>query len=165
MNKDVKLLYRKVNTKAINVRHDFGSDAKHDRNKKSGLKKNMKKDVHRGLDYTPLYMYLISKVGQNWDKIHSDVIKRLEQEEPIYWLVARNDSEKKDYVRCGESSYYSGLYIDENNTLQKVNPDFNNEDLAPSCSCCTYTFNGKVLVKKFNGHRSGTFFVGGAVTK
>jgi hypothetical protein len=150
MKKDVKSLYRKVNTNTQHVHHNTGSDAKYDRNTKSGLNKNMKKDVQRGLDYTPLYMYLLSKIGQDWDKIHSDAIKRLDKEEPIYHLVAKNDTEKRDYVNCGESSHYSGLYIDENNTLQKVNPNLKNEDLIPSCPCCTHTFNGKVLVKKHN---------------
>ena len=150
MNKDIKPLYRKVNTKARGVHHNIGHNAKTDRGKKSGIKKSMKKDVQRGLDYTPLYRFLLSKIGEDWTKIHSEAIKRLDCEEPIYHLVARNDSEKRDYVGCDESSYYSGLYIDENNKLQKVSPNFKNEDLIPSCNCCTHTFNGKVLIRKYN---------------
>ena len=149
MNKDIKPLYRKVNTKARGVHHYKGSDAKYDRNTKSGVKKSMKKDVQRGLDYTPLYKFLLSKVGEDWTKVHSEAINRLDCEDPIFHLVAEDDSEKRDYVRCGESSYYSGLYVDENNKLQKVNPNFKNEDLTPSCDCCTHTFNGKILIRKF----------------
>jgi hypothetical protein len=150
MNKDIKPLYRKVNATAHNVDHYKGSDAKYYRNKKSGIKKSMKKDVQRGLDYTPLYKFLLSKVDEDWTNVHSEAIKRLDCEEPIFHLVAKDDSEKRDYVRCGESSYYSGLYVDENNKLKKVNPNFKNEDLTPSCDCCTHTFNGKVLIKKYN---------------
>lgn len=143
-------LYRKVNTKARGVHHNFGSDAKHDRNTKGGTNKNMKKGVERGLDYTPLYRFLLSKVGQDWDKVHSEAVSRLDKEDPIYHLVARNDAEKKDYVRCGESSFYSGLYVDEHNILQKVNPNFANEHLYPSCHCCTHTFNGTPLIKTYD---------------
>lgn len=150
MNKEIKPLYRKVNSKAIHNNHHTGSDAKHDRNTKNGTMKSMKKNVQRGLDYTPLFMFLLSKVGKDWDSIHSETVKRLDKEEPIFWIVAINDEEKKDIVRCDESSYYSGLYIDENNKLQKVDPNVKNEDFVPSCNCCTKTFNGKVLIKKHN---------------
>jgi hypothetical protein len=131
------------------VHHNFGSDAKYDRNTKKGINKNMKKNVDRGLDYTPLYRFLLSKVGQDWDKVHSEAVSRLDQEDPIYHLVARNETEKRDYVRCGESSMYSGLYVDENNILQKVNPNLRNEELFPSCGCCTHTFNGTPLQKTY----------------
>lgn len=150
MNKEIKPLYRKVNTRTHNVHHNSGSDAKYDRNTKKGVNKSLNKSDKRGLDYTPLYKFLLSKVGQDWDKIHSQAINRLDQEEPIYHLVAKTPQDKRDYVICGESSYYSGLYIDDNNKLQLTNPDFKNEDLTPSCSCCTHTFNSKVLVKKYN---------------
>ena len=119
MQKDVKLLYRKVNTKTRNCRHKSGSDAKYDRHTKKGVSKSMKKDVHRGLDYTPLYKFLLSKIGEDWTSVHSEALSRLDKEDPIYHLVARNDSEKRDRARCGENSYYSGLYIDDNN---KLNP-------------------------------------------
>ena len=110
---------------------------------------NMKKNVERGLDYTPLYKFLLSKVGQDWDMIHSEAISRLDKEDPIYHLVARNEHEKQDYVRCGESSKYSGLFVDEDNKLQLVNPNLRNEHLFPSCHCCTHTFNGTPLQKTY----------------
>lgn len=150
MNKEVKPLYRKVNSRTINNHHNTGPDSKNDRNTKNGTKKSMKKGVQRGLDYTPLFMFLLSKVGKDWDSIHSEAVKRLDKEEPIFYLVARNEEEKKDVVRCGESSCYSGLFIDDDNKLQKVDPNVKNEDFVPSCWCCTKTFNGKVLVKKHN---------------
>lgn len=148
MNRDKEPLYRKVNTNALHSRHHSGGDARHDRNTKDGLKKTLKKDVKRGLDYTPLYRFLLSKVGEDWDKVHSEAISRLDKEAPIYRLVARNDTEKRDYVRCGENTMYSGLYIDNENKLRKVNPNFHNEHLYPTCKCCTHTFNGVTLSNK-----------------
>lgn len=159
MKKDIKPLYRKVNTttRMDCGDHFMGSDAKYDRNTKDGVKKNMKRNVQRGLDYTPLYKFLLSKVGEDWDKIYSEAIKRLDCEEPIYHIVLKCNeynrfSEVKDryFVRVGESSYYSALFVDDDNILRVVNPDFKNEDMAPSCPCCTHTFNGKIFVKKYN---------------
>lgn len=152
MNKDIKPLYRKVNSKAIGCKHRVGLDAKNDRNTKKGMLKSMKKNDHRGLDYTPLFKFLLSKVGEDWPAVHSQAIHRLDREEPIFWLVARTEAEKKDTVRCGESSYYSGLYVDENNKLRVVNPNLNNEDMYPTCSCCTYTWNGKRYNKTYNDY-------------
>ena len=153
MNKDIKPLYRKV-CDARNNHHNSGPDAKYDRQTKKGIGRSMKQNDQRGLDYTPLYKFLLSKVGQNWDQIYSQAVGRLDKEEPIYHIVALQDHEKKDYVRCGDSSFYNGLYVDENNILQKVNPNLKNEDLTPDCHCCTHTFNGTVLIKKYPGYQA-----------
>lgn len=147
MNKEIKPLYRKVNTKARNCHHISGSEARYDRHIKKGMSKSMKKSDQRGLDYTPLYKFLLSKVGEDWDKVHSQAVARLDKEEPIYHLVAKIPSKKRDYVGCDESTYYSGLYVDDDNILQKVNPNLKNEDLYPSCWCCTHTFNGTPFQK------------------
>ncbi len=149
MKKEIKPLYRKE-ADARNNHHHKGGDAKYDRNTKKGLSKNMKKDVQRGLDYTPLYKFLLSKVGQDWDTIHSEAVSRLDKEEPIYHIVSVNELVKREYAICGESSYYSHLYVDENNLLQKVNPNLNHTSLHPACNCCTHTFNGIPFVKKYN---------------
>ena len=149
MKKDIKPLYRKVNSKAYNCKHNSGPDAKDDRNTKKGMPKSMKKNDQRGLDYTPLYKFLLSKIGEDWGVVFATAIRRLDKEEPIYHLVARTEADRENYVRCGESSFYSGLYIDENNKLQLVNPSLKNEDLFPSCSCCTHTLNGTRLNKTY----------------
>lgn len=150
MNKEIKPLYRKVNSKARGCDHHKGPDAKNDRNTKKGIKKSLKKGARRGLDYTPLYKFLLSKIGQDWTAIHSEAVSRLDKQEPIYYLVKLNkEGHSYDTVRCDESSMYSALYVDENNKLQKVNPDLKNEHLFPSCSCCTHTFNGTPLVKTY----------------
>lgn len=150
MKREKEPLYRKVNTKARGVHHNKGGDARHDRNTKSGVSEKMKRGVERGLDYTPLYRFLMSKVGQNFDIVYSEAVSRLDNEDPIWFMVLR-DRDNRRYVRIGESSYYSALIVDENNLLQLADPSLKNEDFAPSCSCCTHTFNGKPLIRKYLG--------------
>lgn len=147
MESKKKLLYRKVNTRARGVSHWKGGDAKYDRNTKKGLKKGMNQGVQRGLDYTPLFKFLLSKVGEDWDLVYKEAKSRLDKDEPIFWMVAKYENDMTDYVRIGDHAYYSKLYVDENNKLQKVNSNFNMNNLY-TCSCCTWTFNGKVITNK-----------------
>ena len=145
-------LYRKVNTRTQHVWHNTGSDAKHDRNTKGGLKKSMKKDVKRGLDYTPLYKFLLSKVGCKWDEVYSEAKHRLPigETDAINHLLRKDvESEQWGYCRGSENDLYSTLYVDENGLLQKTHPDLHIESLYPSCGCCTHTFNGKPLTNKW----------------
>ncbi|MEJ1353724.1 MAG: hypothetical protein RPU52_14495 [Candidatus Sedimenticola sp. (ex Thyasira tokunagai)] len=141
-------LYRKVNTRARGVHHNFGGDYRNSRNKETPI--GMRQGVKRGLDYTPLFKFLLSKVGCNWNDIHSEAVSRLDEQEPIYWIVAKNKESANDYVRVGESSYFSGLYVNENNILQIVAPEITEDTLEPLCSCCTHTFNGVQFTKKYN---------------
>ncbi|MEN5058847.1 hypothetical protein [Sphingobacterium kitahiroshimense] len=82
MNKVKSKLFRKVNTKTFNVHHKFGGDYKDTRNSKKEIfeqavgKMSAKKE--RGLDYTPLYRFLISKVGSDWNDIFSEAKSRLD---------------------------------------------------------------------------------------
>ncbi|MFT3911462.1 MAG: hypothetical protein QM737_18710 [Ferruginibacter sp.] len=149
MNREKSKLYRKVNTKARGVHHDFGGDFKHSRNKKQEVLEQVTGTMfgkkERGLDYTPLFRFLMSKVGSNWSEVFSEAKSRLDKSEPIFWLVALSEDEKEDYVRVGESSYFSGLYVDDNNILQITNPNLKASDMKPFCSCCTHTFNGKIF--------------------
>ena len=145
-------LYRKVNTRARGVAHNKGGDFKYARNKKRETLEHVKGTMYsgkeRGLDYTPLFKFLLSKVGSNWDEVFSEAKSRLDKTDPIFWIVALQESEKKDYVRVGPSSYFSGMYIDDNNILQLTNPALHAEGLTPFCQCCTHTFNGKVFGTK-----------------
>lgn len=146
-------LYRKVNTTTRGVRHNFGGDYKNDRNTKGeknseNARGSMGGKINRGLDYTPLFRFLLSKIGKDWTDIHKEAVSRLDREEPIFWLVARSEEEKEESVRVGENSYYSGLFVDENNILQKVNPEMGPEKIEPSCTCCTHTFNGTPILPK-----------------
>ena len=149
MDKEKSKLYRKVNTKAIRARHNSGGDFKYSRNKKRETLEQTKGKMfgkkERGLDYTPLFRFLLSKVGCKWDEVFSEAKSRLDKTEPIFWLVALNEHERKDYVGIGESSYYSGLFVDENGILQITNPNLKASDMKPFCSCCTHTFNGKIF--------------------
>ena len=126
-NNQKEPLYRKVNTKARNVHHNFGSDFKYSRHKKKETLEQTKGTMYgnkeRGLDYTPLFRFLLSKVGSNWDEIFSEAKSRLNKTEPIFWLVALNQDDKKDVVRLGEATYFSGLYVDDDGLLQLSNPE------------------------------------------
>ena len=152
-NAEKKPLYRKVNTKARGVRHKFGGDYKDSRNKKRDTRERLKGSMHakhhRGLDYTPLFKFLLSKVGQNWDQVFSEASSRLNKTEPIFWLVALKEEDQEEYVRIGENTYYSGMYVDEQNNLQLVNPNLQAQDMVPFCNCCTHTLNGKVFGKPY----------------
>ncbi|MGO2972054.1 hypothetical protein EYY83_12490 [Hafnia alvei] len=152
-----KKLYRKENRTTYNVRsNNPGSEYRLVRHKQKIINENapsklpMKRKQNRGLDYTPLFMFLISRVGESWDAIYHEAVSRLDTPEPIFWLVALHEHEEKDYVRCGESSYYNGLYIDSNGTLQKVNADLTAKDIPIiRCNCCTHTFNGVPIEKAY----------------
>lgn len=140
-------LYRKVNTRARGVHHHFGGDYRHERNSKAvaqfeGPKASMHGKRQRGLDYTPLFKFLLSKVGLRWDDVFSEAVARLDKKDPIYWLVARAEVERKEYVCMGDATYFSGLYVDDEGFLQRINPALSVEDMTPRCTCCTHTFNG-----------------------
>lgn len=149
--KDKKPLYRKTNFRARNVHRNAPSgDFRHERNTKAmkefeGTHKSMHSDRKHGYDYTPLFKFLLSKVGQPWDVVFSEAVSRLDSEEPIFWMV-ETDAFRLDnhhgYFYAGESSSFSKLKIDENGILVKIKPDF--VPYKPSCTCCTHTFNGKV---------------------
>ncbi|GAA1027584.1 hypothetical protein GCM10009557_09520 [Virgisporangium ochraceum] len=147
-------LYRRVNTRARNVHHRHGGDYRHRRNTKrergsDQTRGSMGGRVRRGLDYTPLFRFLLHRVGEDWDLVFGEAAARLDTPEPIFWMVARQDHERQDYVRIGESTYYSGLYIDTDNRLRLVNPDLGPHSMEPGCPCCTYTFNGIRLTKTY----------------
>lgn len=153
-------LFRKVNTKARGVRHRHGGDYKHVRNSKQQAHSEaqrlpMHSKVQRGLDYTPLFKFLLSKVGQPWNEVYSEAVARLDSPTPIRWMVALSQAERKDYVRTGESSYYSGLYVDDDGLLQLVNPDIDPSSLTPHCRCCTHTFNGVRFTQLYAGLELG----------
>ena len=147
--KEKELLYRKVNTRTHGVWHHYGSDAKHDRNTKEGISSKMKNKQKRGLDYTPLYKFLLSKVGQDFDIVYGEAVKRIDKDDAIFHIVDKRSPEDidRDYIISG-NSYFSKLYIDDDNLLQYVNPNLKNEDFYPPCACCTHTFNGKLLTNK-----------------
>lgn len=147
-----KKLYRKVNTTTWGqVQNDQGGEYRWLRHKKNIADDNlpMREGMHgrleRGRDYTPLYKFLLSKVGQRWVEVHKEAVSRLDSARPIFFMVRLHRKEWSSYVRCGESSYYSGLCVDADGLLQKINPEFTAEDIPVRCHCCTHTFNGEVI--------------------
>jgi hypothetical protein len=147
-------LFRKENTTAHRPHVRVGGDYRDQRNTKKEATADPKRSSmhgkeHRGRDYTPLFKFLLSRVGQPWNEVHSEAVSRLDRVEPIFWLVAVTESGRREFVRVGESSYYSGLYIDDGGRLQQVNPELGPSSLAPSCKCCTHTFNGIRFTQPF----------------
>jgi hypothetical protein len=150
MNKGKKKpLYRKVNTQTHHVRHRVGGNYRDGRHGEEGTRSAMARGARRGLDYTPLFRFLLSRVGDDWDEVHSEAVSRLDAPGPIFWIVALRKEDGKDIVRVGESSYFSGLYVDEGNRLRVVAPEIGPEDLEPSCACCTHTLNGTPFVRPY----------------
>ena len=152
-------LFRKVNTTAHRPNDHSGEEYRAERNTKTVVESDatrlaIHRKAHRGRNYAPLFRFLLSKVGQPWSEVHSEAVSRLDREEPIFWLVALRDVERQDYVRVGESSYYSGLYVDQQGLLQRVNPSIGPSSLAPMCKCCTHTLNGTRFTQSFRGLRS-----------
>jgi hypothetical protein len=160
-------LYRKENKTSLYTHYyvHTGEDFRHDRNTKKmkefeGDKKPMNSGKY-GYDYTPLMKFLISKVGKKWDDVYSEAISRLNDTEPIFWLVylkptknivVRQEDSSYSYeltipkvVRVGESTYYHALTVDENGILVFVDKT---ETIEPSCTCCTHSLDGKVVKKQ-----------------
>ena len=141
------LLYRSVNTRTHGVKHGMGGEFRYDRNSKSSksseaVRASMHGRLKHGRDYTPLFRFLLSKVGEPWDRVFAEAKSRLDTTEPIFWLVARCEEQRKEFVRVGESSYFSGLFVDGEGTLQLVNSNLRAKDMEPFCTCCTHTLNG-----------------------
>jgi hypothetical protein len=140
-------LYRSVNTRTHGVKHGQGGDYRHERNAKSSQaaepnRSSMHSKHRHGRDYTPLFRFLISRVGQPWDETYAEARSRLDTTDPIFWLVAKTENERRAFVRVGESSYFSGLFVDEQGLLRLVNPALKPQDMQPTCTCCTHTLNG-----------------------
>jgi len=149
-----KPLYRRVNTRTYNVHHGSSRTAKAIKATKyrdSGLPKtaSMHSKQKHGLDYTPLFRFLLKNVGKPWDDVFSEAVSRLDKQEPIFYMVARTSLEEKRFFRSGESSYFSGLFVDGDGLLQKVDPTLLAADMVPYCACCKHTFNGEAFGKAY----------------
>lgn len=143
-----KPLYRKVNTRTWGVHdNDQGGDYRHQRHTKSEKQNDAPRgSMHgtrkHGLDYTPLFRFLLSRVGSRWDEVFSEAVSRLDRPDPVFWMVALRESEQQDYVRTDEASYFSGLFVDDQGFLAVVAPELSVENMATFCRCCTHSFNG-----------------------
>lgn len=146
-------LYRKVNTRARNVRHWFGGEYRWRRHDPEHDRPGMAQGVRRGLDYTTLFRFLLSRVGDDWSEVHGEAASRLDTPEPIFWLVALREEDGRAVVRIGENTYFSGLYVDAAGRLRVVSPTTGPETLEPSCSCCTHTLNGVPFTRPYCAER------------
>jgi hypothetical protein len=136
-------LYRKINWRTYHVDNHSNKDANKDRGRKNGVSAKMSSKRH-GLDYTPLFKFLLSKIGKSWDAVYSEAISRLDSKEPITWIMDK----ERDSFMVGNARFNT-LFVDNDGLIQKVNPDLKNEDFDESCYCCTHTFNGKPLNNKY----------------
>lgn len=139
--------YRSVNTRTHGVRHGQGGEYRHGRNTRAAqaadtTRASMHSHHRHGRDYTPLFRFLISRAGHRWDDVYAEAKGRLDTVEPIHFVVARSENERRDVVRVGESSYFSGMFVDDDGILRLVNPALRAQDMEPTCTCCTHTFNG-----------------------
>ncbi|WP_297627201.1 hypothetical protein [uncultured Rikenella sp.] len=154
MKKDqIKPLYRKVNRKSsyqCHVIESKGGRFAWQRHSKAMRQfdgrylpmRSATSSVTNGYDYTPLFRYLLSRVGDRWDEIYSAVKPRLNTTEPIWWVVSQ-DGYPQDgcgWVHIGEGACWSKLWIDAEGRLRKVDPMLSN--ISPDCSCHTHSFNG-----------------------
>ncbi|TCN33967.1 hypothetical protein [Sinorhizobium americanum] len=156
-----KPLYPKVNTRTHGVRHGHGGEWRWSRNAKAvkqddALNGSMQSHHRHGLDYTPLFKFLLSRIGRDWDETYSEAVARIDRPDSIFWLVARSAEERTPYVRVGESTYYSGLYVDDDKRLALVDPTLTVDDMKPTCWCCTHTFNGERFTQSYDDTLGGT---------
>jgi len=145
MNRPKKPLYRKQNKTAFNFHlRTPGGEYRDERNTKAmknfeGNHKSVSR-TREGFDYTPLFKFLLSKVGQPWDDVFSEAVSRLDKKEAIFWMVDINFKEGQNATMCiGESSYYSKLTVVDGIL---VKADSNTVTPPKTCTCCTHTFNG-----------------------
>ena len=100
----------------------------------TGTNATAKRHSHHqhGLDYTPLFRFLPSKVSHQWDNVFSEANARLDRPDPVFWMVALHESDNRDYVVLDENSYYSGLCVDGLINLQKQTPSLKRQSTFPT---------------------------------
>ena len=113
MRQQKKPLFRSVNTRTYGVRHGSGAKARWERNTKAagldGAKHgSMHSGQRHGFDYTPLFKFLLSRVGKDWDAVHSEAVARLDHDDPISWMVATDRSEGRALFQDDESAGRDG---------------------------------------------------------
>lgn len=162
-----KPLYRRMNRTTHGVHRNAGGEHRWHRNSKAEtrevadeVKNRGMKSVQAGLDFTPLFKFLLSKVGEDFESVYREAVSRLPdgnrhwaRDEPVFWMVAKGDDDRRPVVGLGESSFFSGLYVDAAGRLAKVAPEIGPGDIFPVCPCCTHTFNGIPVPNAFDPDR------------
>ncbi len=107
MFKTKKPLYQKVNPTAHGVYHHIGGNFSEARNQTNSIdapmSQSLRKGARRGLGDTPLFRFLLSRVGRHWNGTFSVAVGRFDQNATTFWLVALREEDAQDYVRL--SSY------------------------------------------------------------
>lgn len=154
-------LYRRVNTRTRGVMHGGGEYrwSRHAGREDRQSRGAMRRGKRHGLDYTPLFRFLLARVGREWDGVYREAVSRLDRPDPIFWLVARSEAERQPFVRIGETAYFSGLFVDDCGGLRLVDSSLRIEDMTPSCACCTHTLNGIPFTRRYAEGSDGTLRV------
>ena len=160
-----KPLYRKVNRCTHSIeRHFTGGDARwvrnaKERNRVAAERGTLGRKHFHGLDYTPLFRFLLKSVGECWTAVRAEAAARLPKdsphwsaENPIFWMVHDPEGER-DHLRAkahpffhaSEFALFSTLLVDGKGDLRKLDPDFGIEHVSPYCPCHTHTFNGSIV--------------------
>ena len=88
MFKTKKPLYREVNPTAHGVYHHIGRNFSEARNQAKSIdapmSQRLRKGARRGLGYTPLFRFLLSRVGRDWNGTFSEAVGRLDQNAPLF---------------------------------------------------------------------------------
>ena len=153
-------LYRKVCKTTHNgfPHADYGHNERssYSRHTKKGMKRGMNTQHFRGntklYDYTPLFMFLLKQEGRDWGEVWKECVARLDTTEPVGYMVinirdnglVRDEFESKKYFRYGEGSYYSTMYVDENNKLQFVDKNYVSNPCFEKERRWGETFNGRL---------------------
>lgn len=113
-------------------KQDFLDEVRHAKMKKRSAEWKGFKNV----DYTPLLMFLEESVGRKWEDVWKEAMRKSDNAYMIIQWVVLNINKAglvcnrinrpftdHDFIRAGEGSYYSSLYVDENGILQLADSD------------------------------------------
>ena len=106
-----------------------------------------------GYDYTPLFRFLHSHVGDVWTDIFRECQARLNDMKPLTRMVVNvnerglvvdnyPDRELPKYCIESEDGYWSTLYVDEEGVLQFVDKDYHKPPVSISLAF-TDSWNGE----------------------
>ncbi|MBR1513419.1 MAG: hypothetical protein IJ622_03920 [Bacteroidales bacterium] len=144
-----KPLYRKVNKITHNGVRYYCQETdryRNERHKKrdvlpTRLPIKRKQSRHEN-DYAPLYKFLLSRVGYNWEEVFRECVSRLDKTDPIFDMVVNVNQkgvvvdttvkypeglpkEFHDFRACDDSqTYWSTLRVDDNGLLQYVDENY-----------------------------------------
>jgi hypothetical protein len=141
MEKRKEKLYRKENKSSLSSHYNVvsGGEYRHERHSKKNKdfenapRKTSMVSGKFQYDYTPFFRFMIAKVGTNFDAACSEAKPRMDYRffEVLGWIFSglnphENDGDNSMF-RCGESTTYPRLIVDENGLIQFKDPNYHNE--------------------------------------